>query len=868
MAANPEVRKVDIDREMQQSYLDYAMSVIVARALPDARDGLKPVHRRILYAMHDMGLRPNSPFRKSARVVGEVLGKYHPHSDAAVYDAMARMAQDFSMRIGLVDGQGNFGSVDGDPPAAMRYTEARLTEAAEHMLADIRKDTVEFLDTFDGTLQEPEVLPASLPNLLVNGATGIAVGMSTNIPPHNLGEVVDALIHMLENWTHLEDVNVEELMAYVHGPDFPTGGVILKDKDKDGIASAYGSGRGRIVLQARAYVEAISRGRERILVTELPYQVNKSNLIEKIASLAREGKLEGISDLRDESDRQGMRLVIELSKSANAANVLQQLYKRTQMQTTFGIITLALVNGEPRLLGLKQALKVFIEHRLDVVRRRSEHDLARAQERAHVLEGLRVALQHLDAVVDLVRKAQDVEEARAKLMKRFELSEIQANAILDMPLRRLAALERKKIETEYKETLALIKSLESLLGSPKKMRAAVGEELIAVKEAYADRRRTQIVAVGKQGQAALLTARQLEADNTVWVGINGKGQISRSAENKSPRPSGKDAPRFMLQASSRDTLFLVAESGKAAALAIHALPVADALSDGEPYSRVSALKPSDELAAVFALPPLEERPDGYLVTVSESGVVKKSELADLPGPVAQSLRIAGTKTGDRLVAAFLSDGSSELLLATAGGMAIRFKEEEVRPMGLSASGVNGIKLKGKDVVTAALALDPAEPVLLLSSDGRAKNVKVADFPLQGRYGQGVIAWKLEKGQRLVGAANQKGTTKATVHLARLAAKSLRLDEAPMGSRQAAGKELVELREDDEVVMLAVPGDVAEPAKKKTAAKKKAAAKKKTSTKKKTKSSAQPKTRANAKKKPTGKKKANARKDTTRRDKKK
>jgi DNA gyrase subunit A len=673
--------------------------------------------------------------------------------------------------------------------------------------------------------------------------------MSTNIPPHNLVEVVDALGHMIKNWERQEDINVEELMKFVQGPDFPTGGVILKDMEKDGIATAYGTGRGRITLQAMARVESIGRGRERILVTELPFQVNKSNLIEKIANLAREGAIEGITDLRDESDRQGMRIVIELSKTADANKVLAKLYKRTQMQATFGIITLALVNGEPRLLSLKQALKVFIEHRLEVVRRRSEHDLAKAQARAHVLEGLLVALENLDDVVQLIRDSRDVDSARSRLMKSYTLSEIQANAILDMPLRRLAALERKKIETEYKETQALIKSLEELLASPKKMLTVISDELSDVKEAFGDRRRTQIVEVGKGGATGgTLTAGELEADKAVWVAVNDKGRISRSVENKSPRPSGKDAPRFMLQASSRDTLLLIAENGKAAAIAVHALPEAENLADGEAISRVTALKPGEILAAVAALPPEGMRPDGFLITVSAAGVVKKSEVSELPGPGAQSVRLAGVKKNDRLVAAILTDGKQELLFATREGMAIRFKEDEVRAMGLTASGVNGIKLKGKDEVVAALTLDAGEPVTLVASDGRAKNVKVKDFPLQGRYGQGVIAWKLEGTQTLTGAANQKGTTRATVYLDKLAAKSIRLDEPPVGSRQAAGKELIELREDDQVVALVVPGSVMAPVKKtgkkqtsttssssttKTSAKKKPAAKKKASTSKKT-----------------------------------
>jgi len=437
------VQKIDIDQEMQQAYLDYAMSVIVSRALPDARDGLKPVHRRILYAMYDMGLRPDSGYKKSARIVGEVLGKYHPHGDMAVYDAMARMAQNFSMRCPLVDGQGNFGSMDGDPPAAMRYTEARMAAPAAEMLADINKDTVDFDVNFDDTLKEPTVLPAAIPNLLVNGATGIAVGMSTSIPPHNLGEVVDALVFLLQKWDKIDDIDLAEILKFIQGPDFPTGGIIIQSADNDVLASAYGTGRGRITVQARAHIEEMERGRHRLIITELPYMSNKSSLIERIADLVRDERLVGIADLRDESDRQGMRIVIELTKTADPQTVLQELFRLTPMQGTFSIIMLALVNGEPRLLTLKQALRVYLDHRLVIIRRRSQHDLEKARQRAHILEGLLVALRNLDEVISIIRRSRTAETARSSLMRRYKLSQIQAQAILDMPLRRLASLEKK-----------------------------------------------------------------------------------------------------------------------------------------------------------------------------------------------------------------------------------------------------------------------------------------------------------------------------------------------------------------------------------------------------------------------------------------
>ena len=644
------VRKIDIDREMQQAYLDYAMSVIVARALPDARDGLKPVQRRILYAMYDMGLRAESDYKKSARIVGEVLGKYHPHGDTAVYEAMARMAQDFTLRTLLVDGQGNFGSVDGDPPAAMRYTEARLAAPALDLLADIGKNTVDFVDNFDGTLTEPTVLPAAIPNLLVNGSAGIAVGMATNIPPHNLGEVSDALVYMLEHWEKLDEINVDDLMEFVEGPDFPTGGIIIEQKGEEGIEAAYGKGRGRVTIQARAHIEEMERGKSRIIVTELPYQVNKSTLIERIAELVREGHLEGITDLRDESDRQGLRIVIELTKNVEPEKVLADLYKRTPMQSTFGIILLALVDGEPRLLTLKQALRVYLDHRLTVVRRRAEFDLERARARAHILEGLTVALKHLDEMIALIKASADVDAARVRLMKRYKLSDLQANAILEMQLRRLAALERKKIETEYKEMLDLIKDLQGLLKSPKKMRTTVAEELLKIKAAYGDRRRTQIVSMKGRKRKAPLTAAELLPDQSIWIGMTAEGVLARTRDDKPPRLSGSEAPRLLVWAHATDTLVLVSARGQAAAIAVHTLPEADRLADGIPFNKLTPLQEGDLPVAAFAVPirksDLPE--ETYLLTATRGGMVKKSSLAELPGPSAQTFTLVRVNDGDTL----------------------------------------------------------------------------------------------------------------------------------------------------------------------------------------------------------------------------
>jgi DNA gyrase subunit A len=803
------VRSVNIDNEMQQAYLDYAMSVIVARALPDARDGLKPVHRRILYAMYDMGVRTDSTFKKSARIVGEVLGKYHPHGDMAVYDAMARMAQAFSLRYMLVEGQGNFGSVDGDPPAAMRYTEARLAAPAMNMLADIQKNTVDFSDNFDGSLTEPVVLPAALPNLLVNGATGIAVGMSTSIPPHNLGEVVDALIYMLDHWDGLDDINVEDLMQFIKGPDFPTGGIIVQTAEEEGMTSAYGSGRGRVTVQARAHIEEMERGRTRIIVTELPYMTNKSSLIERIAELAREERIEGIADLRDESDRQGLRVVIELNKTASPQKVLQDLYSKTSMRSTFGIIMLALVDGEPRMLSLKQSLRVYLDHRLVVVRRRSQHELEKARARAHILEGLRVALKNLDEVITLIRRAPDVEAARTRLMKRFRLTEIQAQAILEMPLRRLAALERKKIEDEYKEVSALIKELENLLRSPKKMRQVVSAELVAVREAYADRRRTQIVYLkaGETGSAAHLMG-DLTPQKKVWISVTREGLVSRSLDETPPRSSGRDVPYWLLSTGTRDTLYLVNEKGEAAALPVHSVPEQDSPAKGAPLHKVSVLRETDRLAAVFALPMREDRPEGWFVlTATRQGMVKKTQVSEVPGPAARVFPLVKVNEGDRLGWVRLTDGKGDVLLVTTSGISIRFKGEDVRPMGLAAAGVGGIKLQALDELVGMEILLPESHVLLVNSQGKAKRVSAEQFPTQGRYGQGVVAWKQTRTTRLTGIAVGNQTSRATLHLDKLAPKSIRFDEAPIQTRTAAGKSVVDLKAEDFVMAISTAWDL-------------------------------------------------------------
>lgn len=806
------VERIDIDREMQQAYLDYAMSVIVARALPDARDGLKPVHRRILYAMHDMALRPDSPHKKSARIVGEVLGKYHPHGDMAVYDAMARMAQDFSMRYLLVEGQGNFGSVDGDPPAAMRYTEARLTSQAMHMLADIDRDTVNFSDNFDGTLTEPEVLPSSIPNLLVNGATGIAVGMATSIPPHNLSEVIEALQFMLQSWEKFDDISIEDLVRYVKGPDFPTGGVILHPTEGDGLVAAYGTGRGRVTIQASAHLEEMERGRNRIIVTELPYMTNKSSLIERIADLAREERIEGIVDLRDESDRQGMRIVIELSKTANPDTVLKDLYRLTPMQSMFSIIMLALVNGEPRLLSLKQALKVYLDHRLEVVRRRTEFELDKARKRIHILEGLRIALQNLDEVIGMIRKSPDVDTARSRLMRRFKISDIQAQAILDMPLRRLAALERKKIEEEFRELAALIKQLEALLRSPKKMRQVVSDELQTIKDTFGDRRRTHIVHLqAGETKASLLTKTDLIEAKDIWICVDSDGLISRTGTDKLPKQSGKEAPKWLVKSSTRNTLYLVSENGEAAAIPVHALPETDDPSAGVAFHRVSPFTENARLAGLFSLPTRSSRdapPPGfdshYLFCGTRNGMLKKSALSDLPGASASLFTLVKVNEGDALGWIKITNGENEILLITVQGMGIRFKEDSIRPMGLVAAGVMGMKLSDDDQIVGMEVLPRAGEIFLVSKSGYAKRLAEKQFPVQGRYGQGVVAWKLAPGDEIAGSTIGKGTLRVTLHIKKLLPKAIRLDEAPIQTRAAKGARILDLKAGQSVEYVSTP----------------------------------------------------------------
>ena len=789
------VQQINIEREMRDAYLDYAMSVIVARALPDARDGLKPVHRRILFAMHDMGIHAGSAHKKSARIVGEVLGKYHPHGDGAVYDTMVRMAQDFSMRYMLVDGQGNFGSVDGDGAAAMRYTEARMADIGSELLVDINKDTVDFVDNFDGTLNEPAVLPAVVPNLLINGASGIAVGMSTNIPPHNLGEICDALIYLLDEWERLDEVGAAELMRFVKGPDFPTGGVIYTMRGReDMVQMAFATGRGKITLRAKVHIEDMGRGKSRIIISELPYQVNKTSLIERIAALSGNGRLEGLADLRDESDRQNpVRLVIELQRGADVRAVLAALFKLTPLQSTFGVIMLALVDGQPQLLPLKQALRVYLEHRLAVVQRRSRFDLARAEERAHILEGLLVALDSLDAVIRSIRKSRNADTARSNLMKKFKVTEVQAQAILDMPLRRLASLEIKKIRQEYKEKRRLIRTLQGLLASPQKQRLSISEELRAVQMNYGDARRTAIVGGEAKSQAV---EDFLVPEEDAWVVFNVQGQLSRHSNTAPPKitTATKSPPRFMQRSSTSQTVYLFTAGGDCATLPVQLLPAAESLEDGVHFSDLCALPADESIVALQCLP--HSLQAGYLCFVTRQGQVKRLQARDLPGLMSKPFSVMKIAKGDRLQAVLYTRGADELILATAQAQAIRFSEKDVRPTGLSAGGVAGVKLlgRGDSVVGAGLA-DDAKYFWNITDNGIAKRSLMSEYPSQGRGGSGRISMRLPQSSRqLAAAAVGKPSDRVLVLTSRSKAKYMSLNLAEELKRGGGGgKSVIALR---------------------------------------------------------------------------
>ncbi len=739
---------VSLEEEMKSSYIDYSMSVIVSRALPDVRDGLKPVHRRVLYGMSELGVHYNKAYKKSARIVGEVLGKYHPHGDTAVYDTMVRMVQSFSLRYPLVDGQGNFGSVDGDSPAAMRYTEARLARISEEMLRDLDKNTVDFAPNFDDSLQEPTVMPSYLPNLLINGSSGIAVGMATNIPPHNLTEVVDGLIALIKN----PDLSSEKLMKFITAPDFPTGGIIY---GYEGVRDAYLTGRGRVIVRAKANIEVLKNNRENIIVTELPYQVNKANLIEKIADLVRAGKIQDISNIRDESDRDGMRVVIELKRDSQPAVVLNQLFKHTQMQTTFGVIMLALVNGAPKVLTLKEVMQHFIAHRMDVLIRRTKYELDAAERRAHILEGYIIALDNIDEVIETIKKSRDVETAKNNLMRKFKLSEIQAKAILDMRLQRLTGLERKKIEDEYREVIKLIEKLKGILESEEKRYLIIKDELLAIKDRYGDERRTEIIYSFEE-----FSLEDIIAEEDVVVTISHKGFIKRfpvSGYRKQGR-GGKgvtgagtkddDFIEHMFIASTHQYILFFTDKGKCYWLKVHEIPESGRAARGRSIINLLEKDKNEEITAFVTVKEFKE--DQFLIMATQKGTIKKTVLSAYGNVRKGGINAINLVEGDRLISVKLTDGTNDIVLGTRNGFAIRFQEKDVRDMGRTATGVRGINLGKDDVVVGLLVIKRNDTILVVTAGGFGKRSDINDYRITRRGGKGVITVKTsEKNGKMI-----------------------------------------------------------------------------------------------------------------------
>ncbi|WP_422485792.1 DNA gyrase subunit A [Gudongella sp. DL1XJH-153] len=741
---------VNIEDKMKSSYLDYAMSVIVSRALPDVRDGLKPVHRRILYAMDELGMTPDKQYRKSARVVGDVLGKYHPHGDSSVYGAMVRLAQDFNTRYLLVDGHGNFGSVDGDSAAAMRYTESKMTKIATEMLRDIGKETVDYRPNFDETLKEPVVLPSRFPNLLVNGSSGIAVGMATNIPPHNLREVIEGIELMIED----PEITIDDLMKVIKGPDFPTGATIM---GKEGIRKAFRSGRGKVKMRAVAEIEENAKGRHSIVVTEIPYQVNKSALIEKIAEYVRDKKLEGISDLRDESDREGMRIVIELKRDANPKVVLNNLYKQTQLQATFGIINLALVNGEPKVLNIKEMLYHYLEHQKEIVTRRTKYDLAKAEDRAHIVEGLRIALDNIDKIIKIIRAASDDQSARKDLMENFSLSERQAQAILDMRLKRLTGLERGKLDEEYEELIKLINKLKQLLGSERLILNVIKEELIEIKDKYGDLRRTQIKLSEDE-----INIEDMIDDEDVVITLTHFGYIKRMPEGTyRPQKRGgrgvialskkdEDFVEDLYITSTHSTILFFTNKGKVYSLKAYEIPEGSRTSRGTAIVNLLQLNADEKISAIIPL--YKQDPKSNLVMVTREGTVKKTELEQFVNIRKNGLIAISLHDGDELISVRLTDGQQDLIVVTHGGMAIRFHETDVRTMGRTAMGVKAMTLNKDDAIVSMEIVEDDKYLLVISEKGFGKRTELSEYKAQNRGGKGLITYSLkEKTGQIVSA---------------------------------------------------------------------------------------------------------------------
>ena len=793
---------VYIEDEMKKSYMSYAMSVIIGRALPDVRDGLKPVHRRILFAMHEMGVEWNKPYKKSARVVGDVIGKYHPHGDVAVYDAIARMVQDFSLRYPLIDGQGNFGSIDGDAPAAMRYTEVRMARLSGAILSDIEKETVDWGPNYDDSLKEPLVMPAAFPNLLVNGSSGIAVGMATNMPPHNLSEVIDAIVHLINK----PEATINELMKFIPGPDFPTAGFI---HGREGIKEAYTTGRGIIQMRARTIVEKNPRtNRQAIVITEIPYQVNKTKLIEKIAELVRDKKIEGISDIRDESDREGMRIVVELKRDEVSEVILNNLFLHTQMQGTFGVINLSIVDGQPRILNLRELLRQFIRFRKEVVTRRTIFELKKAKERAHILEGLKIAIDNLDEVITLIRKSKGPQEAKDGLIKRFKLSEIQAQAILDMKLQRLTALEREKIVEEYKEILKLIKRLEELLASEKLLMEVVVDELKEIKKQFGDERRTEIIE--KTGE---ITMEDIIAEEDMVVTVTHGGYIKRNPTSlfRIQRRGGKgktgmttreeDFVEALFVASTHSYILFFTNKGKVYSLKVYDIPQAGAAAKGKAIVNILNLTQDEKITAFL---PVKEFAEGkFIVMATKYGVIKKTDLQAFSNIRSGGIIALGLDEGDELIATRLTDGSKEIFIGTREGQAIRFNEEQVRDMGRTARGVRAINLAKEDAVVSMEALEEGKTILTVTERGYGKRTEIKEYRSQLRGGMGIINIKVtEKNGRVAGIAqvNTEDELVITTNIGKIIRIAMK-DVSVIG-RNTQGVKLIGVEKDERVTGIA------------------------------------------------------------------
>ena len=800
MEENNRILPIEIAEEMKKSYIDYSMSVIVGRALPDVRDGLKPVHRRILYSMSELNLTPDKPYRKSARIVGDVLGKYHPHGDSAVYLAMVRMAQDFSTRGLLVDGHGNFGSVDGDSPAAMRYTEARMSKLALELLRDIDKETVDFVPNFDESLKEPAVLPSRYPNLLVNGSNGIAVGMATSIPPHNLGEVIDATVHLIDN----EECSVDDLMKFVKGPDFPTSAIIM---GKENIAEAYRTGRGKVKVRARAVIEELPKGKQQIVVTEIPYQVNKAKLVERIAELVKDKKVEGISDLRDESNRNGMRIVIELKRDFNANIVLNNLYKHSQMEETFSVIMLALVNGQPKVLNLKQILYHYVQHQKDVVTRRTKFELNKAEARAHILEGLRIALDNIDAVISLIRASKTTQEAKSGLMEKFGLTDIQAQAILDMRLQRLTGLERDKIEAEYEELIKKINRLKEILANERLLLNVIKEEMLIIKENYADERRTEI-----RHAEGEIDMRDLIEDEEIAITLTHFGYIKRLPADtyKSQKRGGRgisalttreeDFVKHLVSTTTHSKLLFFTNKGRVFRLNAYEIPEGKRQAKGTAIVNLLQLGPNEKIATLLAI---DEKDDNkYLLLATKNGIVKKTDREEFKNINKAGLIAIGLREDDELIGVKVTDGNKDVLLVTKEGMSIRFDENDIRPMGRSAMGVKGITLSNDDKVVSMSLCEEGTDVLVVSENGFGKRTDINEYRTQIRAGKGIKTYNIaEKTGKLVGAEMVNEDDEMMIINSDGVLIRLRVNEISLFGRVTSGVKL--MKTDDEVNVVSI-----------------------------------------------------------------